>query len=418
MIAREELNSALRLLVKHKELFMNAHLENAGLIDDTIIDVNTVKALLEARLIWQPGADEALRISRELTGLFDRILRDPRRLTLDADIGGVVKNIEDSVNGYKHASRSGIRDDAAHYLGQVERLVDELRSSLLDSSGQLWRKINSDFGYVSSLDMKIKENETVLNQAQRLNDSLEAIKVNEMNEISGNDWQLRRCLNRYLLDAVELCRKETVDAIHKLNELLFEYRKQQRLNRLIDTFYRRFQSQPDYRPLDYTEMGDIPDVFNQIAPVIQAGHADFEDPSQELELNSIISGLRKESPDIEESDADTDTSVYVLPEEPPISIPLSALSQVVENFYINVIESNKKLSAIEWGHVADIEPDLELEIWLYAVISRFNDLDENERDIFSIEYDQSTDPVFNGKYLVHDVYVSTNKNFNQPLTDN
>lgn len=417
MIAREELNKALRLLVKHKELFMKAHLENAGLVDDTVIDSNTVEALLDARLIWQPGADEALRVSRELTGLFDRILRDPRRLTLDADIGGVVKNIEDSVNGYKHASRSGLRDDAAHYLGQVERLVDELRSSLLDSSGQLWRKINSDFGYVSSLDMKIKENETVLKQAQRLNDSLEAIKVNEMNELSGNDRQLRLYLNRYLLDAVELCRKETVDAIHKLNELLFEYRKQQRLNRLIDGFYRRFQNQPDYRPLDYTEMGDIPDVFNQTAPVIQTGHADCEDPSQEIELNSVISGLRKGSPDIEEFDADTDTTLYVLPEEPPISRPLSALSQAVEDFYINVIESNEKLSAVERGHVADIEPDLELEIWLYAVISYFNDMDENERDVFSIEYDQSTDPVFNGKYLVHDVYVSLNKNFNQLITD-
>ena len=413
MIAREELNSALRLLVKHKELFMKVHLENAGLIDDAVIDSNTVKALLDARLIWQPSADEALRISRELTGLFDRILRDPRRLTLDADIGGVVKNIEDSVNGYKHASRSGNRDDAAHYLGQVERLVDELRSSLLDSSGQLWRKINSDFGYVSSLDLKIKENETVLNQAQRLNDRLEAIKVNEMNDLSGNDWQLRRCLNRYLLDAIELCRKETVDAIHKLNELLFEYRKQQRLNRLIDAFYRRFQNQPDYRPLDYTDMGDIPDVFNQIVPAIQTGHADFEDPSLEIELNNIISGLRKESLDIEESEADT--SIYVLPEEPPISMPLSALSQAVEDFYINVIESNEKLSAVEWGHVAAIEPDLELEIWLYAIISRFNDMDENEKEVFNIEYAQSTDPIFNGKYLVHDIYVSINKNPNQLL---
>ena len=416
MIAREELNRALRLLVKHKALFMGAHLDNAGLIDDAAIDANTVKALLDARLIWQPGADEALRISRELTGLFDRVLRDPRRLTLDADIGGVVKTIEDSVNGYRQASRLALRDDAAHYLGQVERLVDELRSSLLDSSGQLWRKINTDFGYVSSLDMKIKENETVLNQAQRLNDSLEAIKVNEMNELSGNDRQLRRYLNRYLLDAVELCRKETVDAIHKLNELLFEYRKQQRLNRLIDAFYRRFQNQPDYRPLDYTDMGDIPDVFNQIVPTIPTGQADFEDPTQEIALNSIISGLRRESVDIEQSGVDP--SVHVLSEEPPISMPLSALSQAVEDFYIQVIESYEKRSAVKWAYVTDLEPELALEIWLYAVVSRFNDMDENERDIFSIEYVQSTDPVFNGKYLVHDVYVSTNENFSQPLTEN
>ena len=296
MIAREELNRAFRLLGKHKEMFMSAHLDTAGEINDTDIDKDTINALLNARLIWQPAADEPMRISRELTGLCDRVLRDPRRLTLDANIGGVVKNIEDSVNGYRQASRSGIRDDEAHYLGQVESLVDELRSSLLDSSRQLWQKINSEFGYVSSLEMKIKENEIVLNQAQRLNDGLEIIKVREMNELSGNDWRLRRYLNRWLLDAVELCRRETVDAIHKLNDLLFEYREKQRLNRLVDTFYRRYQSQPDYRPLDYTDMGEIPDVFNHVAPVTLTGHANLEDPHQEIALNGIILGIRQERP--------------------------------------------------------------------------------------------------------------------------
>ena len=406
MIAREELNRAFRLLGKHKEMFMSAHLDTAGEINDTDIDKDTINALLNARLIWQPAADEPMRISRELTGLCDRVLRDPRRLTLDANIGGVVKNIEDSVNGYRQASRSGIRDDEAHYLGQVESLVDELRSSLLDSSRQLWQKINSEFGYVSSLEMKIKENEIVLNQAQRLNDGLEIIKVREMNELSGNDWRLRRYLNRWLLDAVELCRRETVDAIHKLNDLLFEYREKQRLNRLVDTFYRRYQSQPDYRPLDYTDMGEIPDVFNHVAPVTLTGHANLEDPHQEIALNGIILGIRQERPDIEEPDIES--SVYVLPEEAPIRMPLPALSQAVEDFYINVIESNEHLSAVEWRPVAGINLDIEVEIWLYAVIARFNNMDEGEQDLFGIEYKQTIDPVFNGKYLVQDVYVYMN----------
>ena len=406
MIAREELNRAFRLLGKHKEMFMSAHLDTAGEINDTDIDKDTINALLNARLIWQPAADEPMRITRELTGLCDRVLRDPRRLTLDANIGGVVKNIEDSVNGYRQASRSGIRDDEAHYLGQVESLVDELRSSLLDSSRQLWQKINSEFGYVSSLEMKIKENEIVLNQAQRLNDGLEIIKVREMNELSGNDWRLRRYLNRWLLDAVELCRRETVDAIHKLNDLLFEYREKQRLNRLVDTFYRRYQSQPDYRPLDYTDMGEIPDVFNHVAPVTLTGHANLEDPHQEIALNGIISGIRQERPDIEVPDIES--SVYVLPEEAPIRMPLPALSQAVEDFYINVIESNEHLSAVEWRPVAGINLDIEVEIWLYAVIARFNNMDEGEQDLFGIEYKQTIDPVFNGKYLVQDVYVYMN----------
>jgi hypothetical protein len=402
LISRDELKRIFRLLRKHEDLLVSAYLENGGVIDDSDVDIAAIETLINSRLLWQPASDEPVRLARELTGLFERVLRDPRRLTLDADIGGFVINIENSVNRYREATRSALRDDATHYLGQIERLVDELRSSLLDSSGQLWQKINSEFGYVGSLDLKIKENETILNQAKRLNDSLELIKVREMDELAGNDYQLRRYLNRWLLGAVELCRRETVDAIHKLNDLLFEYRKQQRLGRLIDSFYRRFQSTPGYRPLDYADMGEIPSVFNQVAPILLVGHANIDDPRQEVALTEIISGLRKERVAIEEPGPLL--AVDVLPEESPIQKPLAVLSQAVEDFYLKVVESDEPLSAVECCPPVEIEPDM--EIWLYAIIARFNNMDQSERALFRMEYRQTGDPVFNGRHLVQDVQVA------------
>lgn len=412
MISRDELKRIFRLLKKYEGLLVSAYLENGGIIDDSKEDVAAIETLINSRLLWQPASDEPVRLARELTGLFERVLRDPRRLTLDADVGGFIINIENSVNRYREAMRSGLRDDASHYLGQIERLVDELRGSLLDSSGQLWQKINSEFGYVSSLDSKIKENETVLNQAKRLNDSLELIKVREMDEFAGNDYQLRRYLSRWLLDAVELCRRETVDAIHKLNDLLFEYRKQQRLGRLIDSFYRQFQSSPGYQPLNYADMGDIPSVFNQVAPMLLVGHANIDDPRQEVALTEVIAGLRKER--LAPEEPELSSTVDVLPDEPPIQKPLALLSQAVEDFYLKVVESNGLLSAVECCPPIEIEPDM--EIWLYAVIARLNNMDQSERALFKMEYRQTDDPVFNGRHLVQDVQVSLslddNLNFN------
>lgn len=402
MISHDELKRVFRLLRKHEDLLISAYLDNSGVIDASEFDLDAVEHLVNARLLWQPAKDEQVRLTRELTTLFERVLRDPRRLTLDADIGTFVINIENSVNRYKEASRYGIRDDAAHYLGQVERLVDELRSRLLDSSGQLWQKIHSEFGYVTSLDLKIKENEAVLSQAKRLNDSLEMLKVHEMDELSGNDYQLRRYLHRWLLDAVELCRRETVDAIHKLNDLLFEYRKQQRLSRLVDSFYRRYQTNPGYRPLDYVEIGDIPEVFNQVAVVQLVGHADIHDPQQEVELTELICGLRKERPAIDE--VAPSLAVEVLPEEPPIQRGLPALTDAVEEFYLKAAESDGALSAVACTPPSDVEPDI--EIWLYAVIARYNNMDQSERSLFTIDYQQTVDPVFDGRQRVHDVFVA------------
>lgn len=402
MISYDELKRIFKLLRKHEDLLISAYLENGGMVDETEDDFSGIEALVNSRLLWRPANNEPVRLARELSGLFERVLRDPRRLTLDADIGGFVISIENNVNRYKEAVRSGARDDVGHYLGQVERLVDDLRSSLLDSSGQLWQKINSEFGYVTSLALKIKENEAVLNQAKRLNDSLELIKVQEMDEMSGNDPRLRRYLHRWLLDSVELCRRETVDAMHKLNELLFEYRKQQRLGRLIDAFHRRFQTNPGYTPLDYTEMGEIPVVFNHACNMPLVGQAYIEDPQQELILTEIISGLRKDRVILEEQDIPQ--SVDVLPDEPPIDKPLPPLSQAVEDFYLMAIKSGEPLSAVDNHPSEEIESDI--EIWLYAIIARHNNMDESERLLFDLKFRETLDPVFSGRHLVHDVYVN------------
>lgn len=402
MITRDELKRIFRLLRKHESLLITAYLENGGMIDEMEEDISAVEALIHSRLLWRPADNEGVRLTRELSGLFERVLRDPRRLTVDADIGGFVNSIENKINRYKDALRSGSRDDANHYLGQVERLVDDLRSSLLDSSGHLWQKINSEFGYVTSLDLKIKENEAVLKQAKRLNDSIEIIRVPEMDDMAGSDPHLRRYLHRWLLDAVELCRRETVDAMHKLNELLFEYRKQQRLGRLIDAFYRRYQSNPGYIPLDYTEMGEIPPVFNQVSPITLSGQPDFIDPEQELALTKIISGLRKERAVIEEPDAHM--PIGVEPDESPIEIPLSPLREAVEGFYLMAVDADEPLHAVENRPSSNIEPDIEL--WLYAIMARYNNMDESERILFDLKYHETIDPVFTGRLLVHDITIS------------
>lgn len=401
MITRDELKRIFTLLRKHEALLITAYLEPDGIIPEVDEHRKAIDALIEARLVWRPAEHEAVRLSRELSGLFERVLRDPRRLTVDTDIGGFINSLEDNVNGYKAAQRKCVQADIQHYAGQIERLVDDLRSCLRDRSRQLWQKINSEFGYVTSLELKIKENEMVLQQAKRLNDSLELIKVQEMDELVGGDPQLHRYLHRWLLDSVELCRQETVDAMHKLNVRLFEYRQQQKLGRLINAFYRRYQTHPGYLPLDYTAMGDIPPVFNQVSPMPMMAQADIADPQQEWVLTDLIEGLRQERVPVEETEALQ--HIAVQGDDPPTEIQLTPLRQAVEDFFLRVVDSNEPLSAVACRPPEDIEADVAL--WLYAIIARHNNMDRDERRLFNLYYQETVDPLFDGRYLVQDVYM-------------
>lgn len=405
MITHDELKRVFKLLKRHEDMLIDAAVDHSGMVDEAAHEVKDIEALIDARLLWRPASDEPVRLARELTGLFNRILRDPRRMTLDADIGGFVISIENNVNHYKGAVRANSRDDISHYLGQIERLVDDLRSNLLDSSGQLWQKIASDFGYVTDLKLKISENEAVIAQARRLNDSLELIKPREMGELAGHDPKLRRYLLRWLLDSVEVCRRETVDATHKLNDLLFEFRRQQSLGRLIDSFYRKFQANPGYTPFDYTAGSNIPEVFNQVSPVALMGHADLGDPGNETTLMGIVSGLRKERP---ANEAVEQEAISVENDEPTISSTLEPLPQAVEDFYTIVVESPDYVSALDMSPTEDIESDI--EIWLYAIISRYNNMDMEERTLFEMHFNEQLDPIFNGRNIVSDVKVRLRRN--------
>lgn len=404
MIIRDELKRVFRLLKKHEDLLINSYLDNNSMVEELIDDLSSIDSLIDARILWRPSGNESVRLSRELSSLFERLLRDPRRLSIDADIGQFLKNIQNNINHYKESAKNGNTHDSSHYLGQIERLIDDLRSSLLDSSGALWQKINSEFGYVTSLDLKIKENQFVLDEAKCLIDRIEMIKVSEMDEWAGSDPLLQHYLQRWLLDSVEICRLETRDAMDKLNDLLFEYRKQQRLGKMIDTLYRQYQNQPGYIPSDYAGMGDIPSVFNQVPAMTLTGHVDISDPQQEIILTEIISGLRKERVELEEPE--TLERIEVKDDEPAVDLEYSPLRQAVEDFYLAVVDSDQPLRAVDYIPSDHVESDSEL--WIYAVIARHNNMDEQERSLFNISFVEEPDPIFNGRHIVCDVIINLN----------
>lgn len=402
MIARDELKKVFKLFSKYDDLLINAYLEHGGVVDDLDESYKVTEALIDARLVWRPADNEPIRLTREMMSLFERILRDPRRLSVNADIGGFLINLENSVNRYREARKFNSKDDVELYISQIERLVDDLRNTLLDSSNHLWQKTNSELGYVSTLRLKIAENNTVIAQAQRLIDSLELIKTPEITEMAGSDPQLRKYLLRWLLSAAETCRKETVDAMHKLNALLFKFRKQDKLGRVIDSLYRHYQNNPGYVPMNYSDMTTLPELFNQVAPLKLSGHADLYDPSQQVALFDILSTLRKER--VEAEVQPIVERMVVADGYEVVHQSLPALFEAVESFYSLVIDSGDRLSAFD--NRPSNEDEFDPELWIYAVIAKHNGMTEVERSVFDFSYIERTDCVFNGLRHVNDVKVS------------
>ncbi len=82
------------------------------------------------------------------------------------------------------------------------------------------------------------------------------------------------------------------------------------------------------------------------------------------------------------------------------------LHEAIQAFYLSA-EPGKTISAMGLhGLAPEACSD---EIWLYAIIGRFNLMTAKERGIFQLEYVEEVDPVFNGRFFIKDLRVSVRK---------
>jgi len=401
MSGRDELKQLFKLLRTNEDSLIDAYLSTGGVFDEDAASPNTMDKLLATRVLHQPAVNEPLRLSREISKLFDRVLLNTRRSEADADIGQFYQSIESDVQNYNKAVDRHSTKDREHYLGEIEWRVEEICQSLLDRSNRLWQKIHNEFGYVTTLEAKVAENKNALEQAQGLNNSLELIQVGELAELAGHDPQLRRYFFSWLLETKDKCRKETSDAIHALKELLFEFRKRERMGILIDSFYRKFNGTSEYTPIDYTAMAPIPQVFNQAVPLQLSGHADLSDPAQEEVLLEIIPRLRKTPPEIEQTATTEPVTVQQEPEQDTPLIP--PLARAVTAYFEYSTETTEPVSAVRFHREHHIEdaPD----IWLYAIINRHDNLPVSQQKHFTIRYREEEDVIFNGRRIIHDIEI-------------
>ena len=115
----------------------------------------------------------------------------------------------------------------------------------------------------------------------------------------------------------------------------------------------------------------------------------------------MVEGLRKEAPSIE--DVGAVETIEVAGDPPSLTIQLSPLRQAVDAFFIAVVEGSGPLSAAAHRPSPTVEADP--ETWMFAVLARYHGLDDEDRALFHLEYDEVTDPVFSGRRLVRDVRV-------------
>lgn len=152
----------LRLLGRNAELVMDAYL--SGSLDETRQEPALLKKLTDNGILWRPEPDEPLRLSRNVRALLEEGLKDERNRQINANVGSALATIKTLANHYREARASVDYSAAEAYLADLTEHVFSFTESLRYSIRVLWGRINNEFGYVGSINAKIRENELAQSQ--------------------------------------------------------------------------------------------------------------------------------------------------------------------------------------------------------------------------------------------------------------
>lgn len=405
MSASADLDKLFTVLHRHKDLLIGAYLNGDGFVDNTTENGKAVDELSKLGVLWFTDDDGRARLSQAFLDIFNVARRDELRRNVNVDIADRLQSTEDLVSSYRVARQAGTEDEQKTIFRTIEEHVYALRETLASTSRQLWQEINSEFGHVTTLELKMQENQRVIDRVKRLNDNLAMIDYQTLAgpRFAGENPDLRRLFLRGLVGAVSEIRAELVDALHRLEGMLFSFRKQQRQARLVHAFYQRFVRDPGFRPANYAQQTQIPDIVNRVLGINVSGHADLDNDRHESIFTELIASLRKRKAQPVTSESVERISVIDSDSMSTGSLEPDLLYESIQAFYLSA-ESGKAISAMELHSLA--AHACSEEIWLYAIIGRFNLMSAKERGFFQLEYVEEVDPVFNGRFFIKDVRIS------------
>ncbi|MDX3774614.1 hypothetical protein QE250_10860 [Chromatiaceae bacterium AAb-1] len=389
----------LALLGKHHKALMQGYL--AGYIDETAFSETALKKLIAARILWRPDEEQALKLRPLVSELIASMVADENRRQINADVAEKLEQIRNRTDAYRDAQYKGDYAVAELQLQRLTEHVHDLSGQFEEAIDSLWHRLNSDFGFVSSLSDKIRENERAQKQLRRLLDGLDLIDFSELIDLAEGNSHLRKLLVSQLQNQLSSHHSSLLEVQKRLVQLMAKFRQQQSRSLLIANMAAFLRQHPGFTVGDYANRSEVPLLINQATSVVaQAGIA-LDKSSDHNTLAELVRNLP----------ATTKATVTATqaagfswqPENEEVVARQHALKLDVENFYLFMLGQSGSQSAIDY--LAGKQLSWDSEIWLYQVIAEYQGLGREEKQAFRLERIEEAASAVNQLLVIKDINV-------------
>ena len=391
----------LKLIGNHAKVLMQAYL--SGGINASILSEQALKKLIHARVIYQPDDNHELKLRHPVTQLIAAMVTDESRRQVNADIADKLQSIRGFVQGLREAQRSGDVIRADNQLQRTEEAIYDLTSQFEEAIFSLWHRLNSNFGFVSNLSDKIRENSRAQQQIRRLIEGLSLIDFDELIELAEGNPTLRKLLVTKLQSQTNGHHGSLLEVQKRLVELMTRFREQQERSLLVTKMAGFLREHPGFTVGDYSYRSQVPTLINTAAAVTPAAAVTLDNRTQHSDIAYIVHGLYKElslQAKIDQAGSNTH-AVDNSEQHQAVEARRQQLKHNVMQYFIAVCDSNTSRSALDYlqQHKLEWPP----EVWLFQVIGEYNGLPRHEQKLFNIKRSERPMSRYNQVIAIEDI---------------
>lgn len=398
----------LRKIGAHDELLANAYIYGSVISDES--EQRTINLLHKAGLLRPDDEPGEFRITTDFKRMLNRLMRKQSSYRQLTDMGKVIEALEESVYDYQQAVQAKQHDDAEFYLDQLDDLLYETKDGLNTNLENMHYAIVSQFGFVSTLANKIRQNERYLNHAQNLLTELQQIDPEACyvwidwpcpndfaRKISGFIYWFNQTLPRlrFIIDNMRLS--------------LFRLRRDEKQASQLRNMARYLRQHPEFEVNDNLfEEPNLPESL-KLSPVMQlCSYVNPNNTAIEAPLVKLVQSLRKQSnPPVNK---ERESAEVVISSIEKLVYESDFFEEQTEHLFEQVIKSDLPVSAIAFWQQSQRdwirqEQHIHPLAWIELVFSCYCKLTNEQQGALDLKMTGSADAGVPDNYTYSDLEI-------------
>jgi hypothetical protein len=389
----------LELIGKHADALMQGYLE--GHINELAFSQQTLQKLLDSRVLFYPD-EQSLSLRPIVNELIASLTQDERKRQINSDVAEHLDQIHTRVQSLQAARQKGDYAASEHHMQLLIERVQDMTGQFGDAIDSIWHRLNTEFGFVSSLDDKILEIELAQRQLRRILDGFGIINFDDLIQLAGSDGALRKLLVSQLQARISEHSGSLLEVQKRLVLLMARFRQQQGRALLINRMSAFLRQHPNFQIGDYPNRSQVPAVVNQARGINAHAFIALDRPQDSYALAELARAVPREPE--QNSQSERQTEGFTLAVQNLVATEQKQLAKDVEDFFIQVIESPQALSGVDY--LAEHELPWEPEMWLFQIVAEHQGLPHQNKQSFMLEKDSAQQSRFNQLHIIKDVTVS------------